>query len=242
MKKIFTLVLAIGILAACFAPGAFAADVSYSNWRTDARYYTGIMSLKTNAYSAERPLVIMLPGVGEFADVTEAARWIRNYHLYDEVDVDVLTAAFWYEPFKITEWDKLSAELTEFLLSKLDESSPFTVIIDSVSYSGYCGCYLAKMLTENGIKVAELNLADAVVPEHVTADMVRELAAAGIRVNIWGSDAAGEMHEAGRALIEELEGTENVTGVVLDVWHGEILSSAIHDQGLHSEYAVTGEE
>ena len=243
LKTICCLALALWILSGCLciAPEASAADVSYSNWRTDAKFYSGIMSLKTNTYNADRPLIILLPGVGEFSDVREAAKWIRNYHLYDDLDVDVATAAFWYEPFRISEWVKLSAEMLEFLQEKRDESSPFKVIIDAVSYSGYCGCFLAQLLTENGFQVEELNLADAIIPNQMSTDWLREIAAQGIRINIWASNRDGEMHEAGRAALEELQGTENIGGLVMDVWHGEILSSAIHDHGLHSEYAIPAE-
>ena len=80
LKTICCLALVLGILAgSTLLPArSSAADVSYSNWRTDAKFYSGIMSLKTNTYNADRPLIILLPGVGEFWDVRQAARWMRH--------------------------------------------------------------------------------------------------------------------------------------------------------------------
>ena len=238
---VLPIVLCCLVILCAFTGTARAVDLSWGNCKYEQWFFGCIMSLKSNEYSEDHPVIIFLPGVAECYDIAEAVQWMKNYHLYDYLDVDLITAAFWEEPLRTGEWENLSANLLEFVKRRYEESE-FTVILDTVSSGGYGGCVLTQMLMENGIPVKELNLADACVPNYVTEELITEIAANGTQVNIWAGNNNSAVPEETRRIVEELEGTENVNGVLLDVWHGEVLNRAIYEYGLHSEYIAEDQD
>ena len=220
------------IILSVFPGRGRAADLSKENCSFEYLRHCNIMALKTNRYTEGRPVIIFLPGTLESGSIADTVRWIRNYGLYDGYDADVIAAAFRSRPLKLQDWKGPAEDILEYLRDR-HKASPFYVSVDAVSSGGYGGCYLARLLEENGITVRELNLADACVPKLVTAEWIREIAAAGTRVNIWGCRGSGTMSAEARRLIEELDGTENVRGAVLDTPHGKVLHDAIYEHGAH---------
>ena len=223
------------LLLACAVTAAPAADTSRENCETLRLASCNLLALKTNQYAEGRPVIVFLPGGNECGDLTLAARWLRRYELYDRLDADVVAAAFRRQPLKPSDWKNPCNDLLAFLREKA-AGSPFPVLIDAVSLSGYGGCYLAQILCENGFPEVELNLADACIPRYVTAEWLTRLAEQGVRVNLWGCDGKANVSAETRRLIEELEGTENIRGVIVNAGHGAVLHSAIYDHGLHEAY------
>ena len=234
--RVFSLLLCGLLLLSAFTGTARAADLSKQNCEFECLRHCNIMTLKTNQYTEGRPVIIFFPGKLECSKIVNTANWIRKYQLYDHLNADVIAAAFRSDPLKPQDWKGPAEDLLNYLLEK-HEASPFTVAVDAVSASGYGGCYLAQLFNENGITVTELSLADAVIPNYVTAEWITQIAAMGTRVSLWGCQAKGNMSEEARRLIAELDGTENVRGVVLDTPHGQVLHDAIYEYGLHAEFS-----
>ena len=233
MKR-FTAVILCALLV-CAVTCAAAVDTSKDNCASMRLRSCNIMELKTNAYTEGRPVIVFFPGGNECGDIGDTIRWVRRYRLYDELDVDLIAVSFRRQPLKSSDWKNPCDDLLAFLQEKY-AVSPFSVIIDAVSLGGYGGCYLAQVLNENGIPVKELNMADACIPRYVTADWLRQLAGLGTQVNLWGCSGRTNVSAETRAFITELEGTENVSGVIVDASHGAVLHTAIYTHGLHGEY------
>ena len=215
---------------------AFAVDTSAENCVRESLSRCNITTLRTNQYTAGRPVIIFFPGYYEANSNKNLISFIRNYHLYDDVEADLIAVTVrggnpWYRS-----WEPACPDLYEFLKDKY-AASPFPIIVDTVSLGGYGGCWFVDYFRKNGIPVQELNLADACGYWCMTADWLRELACAGTRVNIWGCNGSLNISVDTRAMIAELEGTENIHCVVMDSAHGAVLSNAIHKYGLHAEYA-----
>ncbi len=212
---------------------ALAVDFTDDNYDVQELPHCEIISLNTNRFDGSRPLIIFLPGYMECDNINHVAHWIREYDLYDEVDADIVTTAFWQEPAGNGSWRFMAEDLAG-CLSELETAGDLSVVIDSVSSSGFCGCYLAQLLRDKGVHVQELNLAEACSTYGVTVDLIRELAASGIRVNIWIGSEEAVWSKDSREYAAELEGTENVYSTVLNVEkHGQELAVAIHEHGLH---------
>lgn len=226
------------MLLSVFPPAACAVEVSKQNWAFEFLRHGNIMTLKTNQYTADRPVIVFFPGTLESDSIVNTARWIQKYGLYDDLEADVIAACFRSKPLKPNDWEGPVGDLLEFLKEK-HEAAAFPVVCDAVSASGYGGCYLVQLFNESGIPVRELNLADACIPRYVNEEWIRELAAMGTQVNIWGCRASGSMSAEARRLIEVLQGTENVGGAVLDTTHGQVLRRAMDDYGVHAEYRRT---
>ena len=230
------LVLCCVLLALLTA--AQAVEVSKKTWEFEFLRHGNIMTLKTNRYTADRPVIIFFPGTLESDSIVSTARWIQSYGLYDDLEADVIAACFRSKPLKPNDWEGPVNDLLAYLKEK-HEAAPFPVVCDAVSASGYGGCYLVQLFGENGIPVKELNLADACIPRYVNEDWIRELAAKGTQINIWGCNGTGNLSAEARRLIGVLEGTENVGGAVLDTTHGKVLRQAIDEYGVHAEYRGT---
>lgn len=233
--------LLLACLIFCLHTGsAFAADLSAGNCVREKLGHCNITALATNRYSEGRPLIIFFPGSQECNSYQSVIRFIRNYHLYDSLDIDLIAvtlrgSGFWYK-----NWEGASMDLYEYIREKY-EASPFPVLIDAVSFGGYGGCFLADYLRENGIPVQELNLADACGSYCISPDWIRDIALSGTRVNVFGCTGTATVSKDTRAVIEQLDGTENFSGLVLECRHGQVLSLAIHDHGLHAEYQSEAE-
>ena len=59
--------------------------------------------------------------------------------------------------------------------------------------------------------------------------------------NVWGCTGTTTISKDTRNVIEQLSGTENFFGQVLDCRHGQVLGIAINENGLHAEYMAEGE-
>ena len=234
--RIFISFLLFACLLCAFS-GAAALDPSRENCETQRLRSCNILTLKTNLYTRDRPVIVFFPGGNECGDIGETVKWIRRYELYNRLEADLVAVSFRRNPLKPSDWKNPCNDLLAFLQEKY-AASPFPVIIDAVSLGGYGGCYLAQILNENGIPVLELNMADACIPRYITADWLTQLAAQGTRVNLWGCNGKTNASAETRSLIAALEGTENIRGVIVDASHGAVLHTAIYDHGLHGEYAA----
>jgi hypothetical protein len=225
------------VLLICVFSGAAAADTSRDNCETQRLQSCNILTLKTNQYAGDRPVIIFFPGGNECGNIGDTAKWIRRYELYDHLDTDLVAVSFRRKPLKPSDWKNPCNDLLAFLKEKAADS-PFPVIIDAVSLGGYGGCYLAQILNENGIPVKELNMADACLPRYITEEWLTQLAGLGTQVNLWGCGGKSNASIETRRLITALEGTENIRGVIVDAGHGAVLHTAIYEHGLHEEFSI----
>ena len=233
MKKAFCALLCLVLLAVHGA--ALGLDVSRENGQPERLKKSNIMTFKTNRYTEDRPLIIFFPGSKECSDLSGTMRFIRKYHLYDNVEADLIAVTIKTGGIRPRDWEAPSQDMLAYVQEKYGSLKP-TIIVDAVSFGGYGGCYLAQLFSENGFPVKELNLADGTIPNSVTADWLRELAGSGIQVNVWGCYGSINVSREGRRIVEELEGTENFQGKLLKCSHGQVLHFAIWENGLHAEY------
>ena len=241
MKRRLTVLLPLVCLCLLLCAGsAFAADLSGGNCVREKLGHCNITTLATNQYAAGRPLVIFFPGSQECNSYQKVINFIRNHHLYDHLEIDLIAvtlrgSGFWYK-----NWEGASRDIFEYIREKY-EASPFPVVVDAVSFGGYGGCWLTDYFRENGISVQELNLADACGSYCISVDWVRDIALSGTKVNVWGCTGTTTISKDTRNVIEQLSGTENFFGQVLDCRHGQVLGIAINENGLHAEYMAEGE-
>ena len=233
IRSLVSLLLCLCILFACTGT-AFAVDTSRRSTVLHKMSHCTVTGFQSNLYAEGRPLIIFFLGSQECFSWYNSIHFIQDQKIFDELDVDLLfvnlpKADLWFRL-----WEAADREVCDFLKEKY-EAAQFPIIIDSVSFGGYGGCFLAGLLHENGIPVQELNLADACNSNCVYADTVRDIAATGTKVNIFGSTAVNNISKNTRAVIEELEGTENVTGTVFKCRHAKVLNKAITEQGLHDD-------
>ena len=238
-RSLVALFLCLCLLMLCTG-AAFAVDLSRQNTVLTKMPHCAITGLQTNQYAADRPVIIFFPGSRECFSAYNTLSFIKSLEIFSDLDVDVLfitlpKANLWFRL-----WEKADQDLCDFLKDKY-EAAQFPVIIDATSFGGYGGCFLTDLLRENGIPVQELNLADACNSNCVYSDWVRDIALAGTKVNIWGTDSEFNISKNTCKVIEELEGTENVSSMVLDCYHGRALYTAIHEHGLHSDLPKASE-
>jgi len=230
--------LCCAALLAVIPGGAGAVEVSKQNWEFEHLRHCNIMTLKTNQYTADRPVIIFFPGKLESGSIGDTAGWIRKYALYENLEADIIAAAFRSEPLKLQDWKGPVQDLLEYLREKHREA-PFPIIADAVSASGYAGCYLAELFNSEGLPVKEVNLADACIPGLVTDEWITEIAAMGTQVNIWAcTRSGGKMSDEARRMATELNGKDHIRGEILDTTHGQVLHDAIYTRGVHSEYQI----
>ena len=233
MRKAVCALLCLALLAVSGA--APALDVSRENGQPERLKKSNLMTFKTNAYTEDRPLIIFFPGSKECSDLAGAMRFIRNYHLYNDIEADLIVVTIKTGGIRPRDWEAPSRDVLDFVREKYGDKRP-EIVVDAVSFGGYGGCFLAQLFGENGFPVRELNLADGTIPNSVTGDWIRALAASGIRVNLWGCYGHINVSREGRRLAEELEGTENFRATLLKCSHGQVLHFAIWENGLHAEY------
>lgn len=231
-----TAAAALACLLLSFCPGAATgADTSRENCTAERLSHSNIMVLNTNEYTEGRPVIIFFPGGEECGNLGDVMRFIRGYRLYDDVEADMIAVAFRTKALRPKDWEKPAQDLMEYLRERY-QKSPFPIIVDAVSFGGYGGCYLTQLFNENGMQVKELNLADACIPHSVTAEWLQELALSGTQVNAWGCYGSTNVSRETREIIEKLDGTERFRGELIRCSHGQVLSMAIHEFGLHAEY------
>ena len=240
-KRLIALLSLLACLCLLRVDSASAADVSAGNCAREKLSRCNITTLLTNRYTEGRPVIIFFPGYDEATSNKNLINFIRNYHLYDDVEIDLVAVTLRGSTPWHRDWEPACRDLYDFLKDKY-AASPFPIVVDSLSLGGYGGCWLTEYFRKNGIPVRELNLADACGSWCISADWLRELAAGGTRVNIWGCGGSLNISKDTRAIIAELEGTENIQCVTMASSHGAVLSNAIHEYGLHAEYAVKQEE
>ena len=213
-----------------------AVEVAKGNWEFEYLRNCNIMTLKTNQYTADRPVIIFFPGKLESGSIGDTANWIRKYALYEHLEADIIAAAFRSEPMKLQDWKGPVQDLLEYLKEKY-AAAPFPILADAVSASGYAGCYLAELFNSEGMPVKELNLADACIPGLITDEWITKIAAMGTQVNIWAcTRSGGKMSDEARRMATELNGQDHIRGEILDTTHGAVLHDAIYTRGVHSEY------
>lgn len=233
MRKAVCALLCLALLAVSGA--APALDVSRENGQPERLKKSNLMTFKTNAYTEDRPLIIFFPGSKECSDLAGAMRFIRNYHLYNDIEADLIVVTIKTGGIRPRDWEAPSRDVLDFVREKYGDKRP-EIVVDAVSFGGYGGCYLTQLFNENGMQVKELNLADACIPHSVTAEWLQELALSGTQVNAWGCYGSTNVSRETREIIEKLDGTERFRGELIRCSHGQVLSMAIHEFGLHAEY------
>ena len=238
-RSLAALFLCLCLLALCTVD-AFAVDLSGKNTVQTKMSGCFITELKSNLYAADRPVVIFFSGSRECFSSYDTLTFIRSLEIFSDLDVDILFITLPKANLRFKLWEKADQDVCDFLKDKY-EAAHFPIIIDAASFGGYGGCFLTDLLCENGIPVQELNLADACNSNCVYADWVRNIALAGTKVNIWGTDSEFNISKNTCKVIEELEGAENVSSMVLECYHGRALYTAIHEHGLHSDLPKASE-
>lgn len=238
-RSLAALFLCLCLLVLCTGT-AFAVDLSNKNTVQTKMPGCTVTGLQSNLYAADRPVIIFFAGSRECFSAYNTLAFIRSMEIFNDLEVDILfitlpKANLWYKL-----WEKADRSLCDFLKDKY-EAAHFPIIIDATSFGGYGGCFLTDLLRENGIPVQELNLADACNSNCVYADWIRDIALAGTKVNIWGTDSEFNISKNTCKVIEELEGTENISSMVLECRHGKTLYYAIHEHGLHSDLLQASE-
>ena len=216
---------------------SLAEDVTKENLDIEYTDNAIIASLNTNEYYA-KPLIVFFPGSGECHSVYSSANFIQNYNLYDDLDCDIIIVAMRDSGTDYRSWQGVCDDLVEYLLplvERLSEDDEFPIIIDTVSFGGYGGCYFAAEAQDNNLWIKELNLADACNTGVVTPDMVRDIAETGVQVNAYASTGGNNISRSTRNVIDELDGTRGFSGEVFSVSHGAVLAEAINESGLHEE-------
>ena len=232
VRSFISFLLCLCLLLLCTGT-AFAADLSRNSAVQNKMKHCIITSFQTNRYADGRPLIVLLLGSKESFYWLDAIEFIRNQEIFGELDVDILFVTLPKSELRYTLWNTACEDVRSFIIDQAG-TAVFPVIIDAASFGGYGGCLLTDLLQESDITVQELNLADACNSNCVHADWIREIAASGTQVNIWGTTAVNNISQNTREVIEELDGTENVFGTVLDCKHGNALYTAIHEYGLHA--------
>ncbi|MBR6165615.1 MAG: hypothetical protein IKQ45_06805 [Clostridia bacterium] len=220
---------------------AAAVDLSPENCREEHLSHSDMIALNSNQYHQERPIIIFFPGSAECSRPDAVMRFVRDYHLYDDLHADFLAVAIRTKGSRPEEWEEPAGDLLAFLAEKY-ETEPFDIIVDAVSFGGCGACCLTQLLQDHEIPVRELNLADACVSSCVTADWIDQLALGGTRVNLWGCYENTRISKATRMTIEALQDRENVQGQLFSCTHGQVLAVAVHDFGLHQEYRDAEQE
>jgi len=232
-RSLVALTLCLCLLMTCTG-NAFAVEISRKTCVLHKMSHCTVTGFKDNRYAEGRPLIIFFLGSQECFSWLNSLTFIRDQKIFGELDADLLfvtlpKAELWYRL-----WEAADREVCDFLMEKL-AGAQFPIIVDAVSFGGYGGCFLTGLLRENGITVQELNLADACNSNCVYADTVRDIALGGTKVNIFGSTASNNISKNTRTVIEELEGTENVTTMVFQCRHAKVLNKAITELGLHGD-------
>lgn len=239
IRSFLSAFLCLCLLLVCTGT-AFAADLSRESCILNKQKHCTITSFQTNQYAEGRPLIVFLLGSKESFYWLDAINFIRSLQIFDEADVDIIFVTLPKSELRYTLWDKACEDVCGFI-SERYTAAQFPVIIDSVSFGGYGGCLLTDLLLDRDIPVQELNLADACNSNCVHADWILDIALAGTKVNIWGTTATNNISVNTRQVIEELEGEENIFGIVLECRHGNALSRAISEHGLHSNLPKTSQ-
>jgi len=240
-NRLVALFLFILVFVLSSVSSAYAVDTSKDNCNALRLAHCNIIELNTNKYyGADRPLIIFFPGAGECNSLQNTIGFVRSYELYNDLEVDVIVVAFRTESFGHQDWRAVSEDLLDFLSDRyyeLSDDDRFPVIVDAVSFGGYGGCYLTDLFMKNSIWVDELNIADGRWAFCIPIDWVEEMALAGTKINVFACPSSGKISVQTRELIDALDGAYNFYGTVLQTSHGAVLSTAIHEEGLHSEWA-----
>ena len=230
----------LSLLTQLFTSTAFAVDTSKENCTSSRLDHCNIIELNTNKYyGSNRPLIIFFPGANECNNLQKAIGFVRKYALYDDIEADVIVVALRTEGISHYDFRKVSDDLLDYLsdtYNSLTDDDKLPIIIDAVSFGGYGGCYLTDLLMKNNIWVEELNIADGRWAFCIPIDWVKQMALAGTKINVWGCHSSGKISVQTRELIDALDGSYNFYGEVLDSSHGEVLYTAIYENGLHSEW------
>jgi len=195
--------------------------------------------LETNEYYGSRPLMIFFPGSGECNNINSAVKWLESYHIYDDIDCDIIVVTKRSAGCEYRDWEPVAMEVLEYLepyYSVLSDDDIFPIIIDAVSFGGYGGVFFSELAMENGVFVDELNLADA-VSFPLTVERIQDLTLSGTFVNAWACNGGSDISKRTRNVIDELLGSRNFFGTTIYTSHGAVLSKAIQEEGLHSEFA-----
>ena len=194
--------------------------------------------LETNEYYGSRPLMIFFPGSGECNSINSAVKWLESYHIYDDIDCDIIVVTKRSAGCEYRDWEPVAMEVLEYLepyYSVLSDDDLFPIIIDAVSFGGYGGVFFSELAMENGVFVDELNLADA-VSFPLTVERIQDLTLSGTFVNAWACNGGSDISKRTRNVIDELLGSRNFFGTTIYTSHGAVLSKAVEEEGLHSEY------
>ena len=173
-KAAVSVLLCLCLLFSC-AGSALGVDTSRDNCQIERLRYSVIATLKTNRYEAGRAVIIFFPGGMECNRIDSVLRFVRGYELYDEVEADIIAVSFKFNALKPRDWEQPAQDVMEYLKERY-EPGHFPIIVDALSFGGYGGWYMAKILNENGMPVKELNMADACLPRYITEEWLRDLA------------------------------------------------------------------
>ena len=235
MCKVVALILVIFVIT--FASNVACGQDFEEKTIVELEYCT-LAVLDSNEYYGSRPLMIFFPGSGECNSINSAVRWLESYHIYDDIDCDIIVVTKKSAGCQYQDWEPVAAEVVEYLepyYIGLSDDDIFPIIVDSVSFDGYGGVYFSESAMECGIFVDELNLADA-VSYPLTVERIEELTLCGTFVNAFACNGGSDISARTRKVIDELIGSRNFYGTTIYTSHGAVLSKAVEEEGLHSEY------
>ena len=205
--------------------------------RTTLRHCV-IAQPETNDLTDGSPVYVFFPGTGEMTDINHVNQFVKNYKIYDDTDGNVITVSTKNHTSlgNPKDWKEIAGNVADYLEERYKENA-FDIRIDTVSYGGRGGVYLAEILIERNIPVDSLNLGDScgsmgaytIKPEDLQA-----IAATGTIVNIAASDRTSSWSVGTRKMIEDLADTENIFGYVKNGSHTEVLGMAIHEDHIHA--------
>ena len=193
---------------------------------------------ETNSLADGGPVYVFFPGTGEMDDINHVNTFVKRYHLYDNAEGNLITVSTKnHRSFgNPKDWEEIAEDVADYLEERYNRK-PFEIRIDTISFGGRGGVYLAGILISRGIPVGSLNLGDScgeMGAYSIRAEELADIAKAGTVVNIAASDRSSKWSVGTRRMIEELAGVENVNGYVKHASHTEALALAISEDGIHS--------
>lgn len=233
MKK--AMIILLVMIAAVFNSPAYALDISTNNYEIINKDFCAIAAVSTNDYNTNKPLVVFFPGSQETGSIRKTMTFVKKYKLYNKLDINLIAVAFQNGSEYYKDWEPAAEELADFL-AEITKDKNIPILLDAVSLGGYGAYVTARLLEAKGVDVSEVNLADACLPHLITGLQIQEMLDNGIHVNVYGCGATSRTSKNTRSIIKEFADVNDFNGDVLASSHGGVLSVAIHNSGLHSEY------
>ena len=193
---------------------------------------------ETNDLTDGDPVYVFFPGTGEMDDINHVNSFVRKYRLYDNMVGNLITVSTKNHASigNPKDWKEIASDVADYLEDYYNKSK-FLIRIDTISFGGRGGVYLAEILMERGIPVDSLNLGDScgdMGAYTIKPGDLKSIAKSGTIVNIAASDRTSKWSLGTRNMITELANVENVNGYIKNGSHTEALGLAIHEDGIHA--------